>query len=133
MQDVEIELPSNRSFGILFALIFCGLAIFFRNDLDRLWLAALYFLGAMFAVLSVVSPAALLPANRLWMAFGRALGSIVSPIVLGSIFFGIFLPCGLFLRIIGRDELLLKIRAKDTHWRLREPSEQHNQSFKQQF
>lgn len=133
MQDVEAELPSNRSFGILFALIFCGLAVFFRNDLNAVWLAVLYFLGATFAVLSAVSPAALLPANRLWMAFGRGLGSIVSPIVLGTIFFGIFLPCGLFFRVVGRDELLLKIRPKDTHWRLREPSERRNQSFKQQF
>jgi len=66
------------------------------------------------------------------MRFGLLLGMIVSPIVLGLIFFALFTPIALFMRLFGRDELRLRLREKSTHWVRREETTQTN-SFKHQF
>ena len=75
---------------------------------------------------------ALLPLNKLWMYFGILLGMIVSPIVLGIVFFGLFTPIAMFMRLSGRDELRLKLTQKASHWISRsEPIK--SESFKHQF
>ena len=79
-----------------------------------------------------VDKEALLPLNKLWMQFGLLLGMIVSPIILGLIFFGLFTPIAMLMRISGRDELRLKLTEKASHWISRgEPIK--SESFKQQF
>ena len=83
-------------------------------------------------VLSVVKAEILLPLNKLWMRFGLFLGMIVSPIVLGAIFFGLFMPIAFLMRFTGRDELRLKFYKKPSHWIVRrEPIK--SESFKNQF
>jgi hypothetical protein len=67
------------------------------------------------------------------MQFGQLLGRLISPIVLGAIFFLIFTPVGLIMRLVGRDELKLKRRATKTHWQAMTSSEQTETSFKNQF
>ena len=72
------------------------------------------------------------PLNRLWMSFGLVIGMIVSPIVMGVIFFMIFTPIGILFRLFGRDELLLQFKTKPSYWTKRNNDLQSN-SFRRQF
>ena len=74
----------------------------------------------------------LLPLNRLWMRFGLLIGMIIGPIVLGLIFFTLFSPVAIFMRLFGRDELHLKYKKKSSYWILRDDSICAD-SFKRQF
>ena len=75
----------------------------------------------------------LLPLNKLWMSLGLLLGMIVSPIVLGIIFFGMFTPISQLMKLFGRDELRLKLKNRGSHWRLKELTSTPPESFKNQF
>ena len=73
------------------------------------------------------------PFNKLWFKFGLLLGKIISPIVLGLIFFVIITPVGLLMRLAGRDELQLKLNDSHTHWKIRSPVGPQPDSFKNQY
>ena len=78
-----------------------------------------YILGAIcaiFLIITIINADALLPLNKLWMKFGILLGMIVNPIIMGIIFFGIFTPIAIIMRLSGRDELRLQFKIKQTHW-----------------
>ncbi|MDC3089274.1 SxtJ family membrane protein, partial [Alphaproteobacteria bacterium] len=86
----------------------------------------------MFLVITLINSDILLPLNKLWMRFGLLLGMIVSPIILGLIFFGLFTPIAILMRVNGRDEMRLKFAKKASHWISRsEPV--NSASFKKQF
>ena len=85
-----------------------------------------------FLLVTLIKSDALLPLNKLWMRFGLLLGMIVSPIVLGVIFFGLFTPIAILMRLSGRDELRLKIAQKASHWISREEPIK-SETFKHQF
>jgi hypothetical protein len=89
--------------------------------------------GLIFLTLSYLKPDLLLPVNKAWMTLGYLLGYIVSPIVIGSIFFVIFTPISIFLKIIGRDELKLLNKNSDSYWRKRQLNKGSQTSFKNQF
>ena len=83
-------------------------------------------------VVTVVRADTLLPLNKLWMRLGHLLGMIVSPIILGLVFFGLFTPIAFAMKLTGRDELNIKFMKKTSHWILRDEKIQaHN--FKNQF
>ena len=90
------------------------------------------FASAVFVVVTIVKADILLPLNKLWMRFGLLLGMIVSPIVLGLIFFGMFTPIAVLMRMSGRDQLRLKFNNKASHWISRSALIQSD-SFKYQF
>lgn len=116
MKLSEIELPSNRRFGFFFTFVFALAAFYFFISADLI-LAQIFTAGSLiFSVISLVKSEALLPLNKLWMRFGLILGTIVSPIVLGMIFFGIFTPIAIIMRLSGRDELRLKFTGKSSYW-----------------
>jgi hypothetical protein len=126
-------LPSNEKFGWVFAAVFVlagGLNVWNQNPR---WAIALFLLAAVFAVLTLFMPTALAPLNRLWYQLGLLLGRIVSPIVLGLIFFVVITPVGLVTRLWGRDELGLKKRQVTSYWINREPVGPAPESFKNQF
>ena len=129
----EIQLPTNRKFGFFFAGVFAVIAVYFINEGSSV--LAYFFLGlaVIFILISLVLADFLLPLNKLWMRFGLLLGKIVSPIVLGAIFFGLFTPIALFIRIAGRDELRLKIKNSSSFWKLREKNSISSIRFKKQF
>jgi hypothetical protein len=133
MNFSDMELPSNRAIGLLFSVI-CTVssALLCFNEATELGfiflLLALGFLGV-----SLIRPRILLPLNKLWMRFGVVLGMIVSPVVLGVLFFGIFTPVGLLLRLFGRDELRLKLKGTLSYWKVRESGVVSSDSFKNQF
>tara|TARA_Y100000741_G_C18176239_1_gene527361 strand:- start:673 stop:966 length:294 start_codon:yes stop_codon:yes gene_type:complete len=83
--------------------------------------------------ISIVNSKLLYPFNRLWINFGILLGKIVSPIVLGTVFFLIFTPLAIVMRIFGRDELFLNLKEKESYWKIRASNEPDSESFKNQF
>ena len=128
----EIELPSNRKFGFFFTFAFAVVAAYFYYSANVSW-AYMFSVAAMiFLLLTLIKSDALLPLNKLWMRFGLLLGMIVSPIVIGIIFFGLFTPIAILMRLSGRDELRLKFAQKASHWI--SPDELiKSESFKHQF
>ena len=132
MKFSEVELPSNRKFGFFFTFVFSAAAMFFYYSANASWAYVFVATALIFLLITLIKSDALLPLNKLWMRFGLLLGMIVSPIVLGIIFFGLFTPIAMLMRVSGRDELRLKFTQKASHWISRgEPIK--SESFKNQF
>lgn len=132
MKFSDIELPSNRKFGFFFAFVFALTAAYFYYSENMLWAYTFFALSMVFLIITLIRSDALLPLNKLWMRFGHLLGIILSPIVLGIIFFGLFTPIAILMRLSGRDELRLKFTQKLSYWITRnEPIK--SESFTQQF
>ena len=112
MKFSEIELPSNKKFGFFFTFIFGLAALYFYVNASMSWTYSMAFFSVVFLFVTLVKADVLLPLNKLWMRFGLLLGMIVSPIVLGVIFFGMFTPIAVLMRISRRDELRLKFNDK---------------------
>ena len=132
MKFSEIELPSNRKFGLFFTFVFAVAATYFYYLANVTWAFVFIAAALIFLLATLIKSDVLLPLNKLWMRFGLLLGMIVSPIVLGIIFFGLFTPIAILMRLSGRDELRLKFTQKASHWISRgEPIK--SESFKHQF
>jgi len=132
MKFSEIELSSNRKFGFFFTFVFAVSATYFYYSSNVGWTYIFLAATLIFLVFTLIKSDALLPLNKLWMRFGLLLGMIVSPIVLGVIFFGLFTPIAILMRLSGRDELRLKFTPKESHWISRgEPI--RSETFKRQF
>ena len=132
MKFTKIELPSNRKFGFFFTLVFAVAATYFYYSANEAWAYVFTAAAKIFLLVTLIKSDALLPLNKLWMRFGLLLGMIVSPIVLGIIFFGLFTPIAMLMRLSGRDELRLKFTQKASHWKSRgDPIKP--ESFKYQF
>ena len=116
MKLSEVKLPSTRKFGFFFTTIFL-LASFYSYYIEsEIMLYILSAICGVFLIITIINPKILLPLNKLWMKIGILLGMIVSPIIMGLIFFGIFTPIAFFMRLFGRDELRLRFKKKETHW-----------------
>ena len=132
MKFSEIELPSNRKFGFFFTFVFALAATYFYYSANVTWAYVFTAAAMAFLLFTLIKSDALLPLNKLWMRFGLLLGMIISPIVLGIIFFGLFAPIAILMRLSGRDVLRLKFTQKASHWISRdEPIK--SDSFKHQF
>jgi hypothetical protein len=129
----SIELPSNRSFGFFFSALFTTSSIYcWVNTFIPAFLFFTTFTLVTFLV-TVISPSSLLPFNKLWMVLGLLIGKVVSPIVLGAVFFFLITPVGIAMRLSGRDELQLKLHEKGSCWKNRAPAGPEPASFKNQF
>ena len=133
MKLSEVKLPSNRKFGIFFTAVFIVFSIYSYFHLGQLPVLVFLGLATILLALTVLKPDWLLPMNKLWAIIGLLLGKIVSPIILGAIFFLIFTPIAIITRLIGRDELRLKRRNNDTYWVSRDTGDLNPKSFKDQF
>ena len=133
MKLSDVKLPSNRSFGFLFSVIFLTSAILLIiNDIFISSYVTFTF-GFLFFLIAILKADILLPLNKAWMMFGLLLGRVISPIVLGFIFFGLFTPYSLVMKLFGRDELRLKLVERTSHWKERSLNKSQTNSFKQQF
>ena len=110
MKFSEVELPSNKKFGFFFTFIFTLVAVYFSSTTNLKWTYAFSIVALLFLLITLIKSDALLPLNKLWMRFALLLGMIISPIVLGIIFFGLVTPYALVMKMFGRDELRLKIK-----------------------
>ena len=128
------KLPSERSFGLLFTVIFLLLAGYtWHSGSDSLHTAICLVLAGAFLLSGLLAPELLTPLNKLWFQLRLAMGRIVSPIVLGALFFIVITPVAIFMRIIGRDELKLKKQNVSSYWIERTPPGPEPESFKDQF
>jgi len=111
----DIKISSNKSFGIVFSVVFLLIAIYpLTNGEDiRIWSGIISFI---FLVLGLLNSRILTPLNRIWFKFGIYLGKIVSPLIMGIIFFFVVTPIGLIMRILGKDVLNLKYNKNQSYW-----------------
>jgi len=111
----DIKIGSNRSFGIVFFIVFLLIAIYplINNEGLRIWsiIIAIFFL-----ILGLINSKVLTPFNKLWFKFGLLLGKIISPIIMGIIFFLVVTPIAFIMRIIGKDLLNLKFNKNKSYW-----------------
>ena len=113
MDDVKIS--SNRSFGVVFFAVFLFIALYplvFSGEI-RVWSAII---SLIFLVLGLLNSKILTPLNKLWFKFGIFLGKIISPLIMGMIFFLVVTPIGLIMRLLGKDVLNLKYNKNRSYW-----------------
>ena len=110
-----INKTTNKNFGIVFFVFFLILSIypFLNNKIINFWFLSISFI---FLILGLLNSNLLSPLNRIWFKFGILLGSFVSPIIMGIVFFAIVTPTSLIMRISGKNLLNLKKGNKKTYW-----------------
>ena len=129
----EFQLPSNKRFGFFFAFVFAVTTAYFFIS-SKMTPAYVFTVASLtFLIITLIRDELLLPLNKLWMRLGLFLGMIFSPIILGIIFFGIFTPLAILMRLFGRDELKLKSNEKNSYWIVTNSNNNVKKSFKQQF
>ena len=111
----NVKIGSNRSFGIVFFVVFLIIATYPLINGDELKLWSLI-ISIVFLFLGLVNSKILNPLNKLWFKFGIFLGKIISPLVMGIIFFLIVTPIGLLMRLLNKDLLNLKFNNNNTYW-----------------
>ena len=111
----NIKIGSNRSFGIVFFIVFLLIALYplINEENFRLWSLVI---SLIFLVLGLINSQILTPLNKLWFKFGILLGKIVSPIIMGIIFFFVVTPIGFIMRAIGKDLINLKYNNNKSYW-----------------
>jgi hypothetical protein len=132
--DKSVKLPSDRSFGLTFVVVFALLAGW------QAWrgrgTVAITFgsLSGLMLAFALLRPSLLHPLNRAWMKFGALLHHIVSPLVMGAIYFLVFTPVGWAMRRAGRDVLRRKLDSKaQSYWIERDPPGPAPDSLPNQF
>ena len=115
MKNNNLKIGTNKSFGIVFFIFFLTVSVFplFKDGNIRIWPLMI---AIIFLTLGLVNSRFLTPLNKIWFKFGILLGSFVSPIVMGVVFFVIVTPTSLFMRILGKNLLNLKKDNKKTYW-----------------
>ena len=111
----DIKISSNRSFGIVFFVVFLLIALYpltYSQEI-RIWSAII---SLIFLALGLFNSKILTPLNKLWFKFGIFLGKIMSPIIMGIIFFLVVTPIGLLMRLLGKDLIHLKYNNNKSYW-----------------
>ena len=111
----KIELPSNSSFGLVFFVVFLIVTLYplINSSEIRIWSLII---SLIFLILGLINSQILTSLNKLWFKFGIFLGKIISPLVMGIIFFFVITPIGLFMRLLGKDILNLKYNVNKSYW-----------------
>ena len=111
----ELKINSNKSFGIVFFIFFLIISLYpiLKNENIRIWSLAI---ALIFLILGLLNSKILSPLNRLWFNFGLILGKVVSPVIMGFIFFAVVTPIGIFMRILRKDLLSLKFNKENSYW-----------------
>ena len=111
----NIKIGSNRSFGIVFFILFLLVALYptINSEGIRMWSIIV---SLIFLILGLLNSKILTPLNKVWFKFGILLGRVISPLIMGVIFFFVVTPIGLIMRILGKDVLNLKYNNNKTYW-----------------
>lgn len=131
MKFPEVDLPSNRVFGFFVTIILLMAGWYFLDE--KLVSNTCLSLAVAFFLTTVLKAELLHPLNKSWMMLGFLIGFIMSPIVLGLLFYGLFAPTAIMMRIFGRDELRLKIKSRESHWKSKQLISPQPSLFKNQF
>ena len=112
-----MNIPSNRNFGLVFAIFFIILSSYFYINFKLILTTKIFLiLSIIFFCLGWLNSKILYPLNFIWTKFGILLGRMMSPIIMGLIFFFIVTPIGIFMRLLKKDILNLKFNNKKTYW-----------------
>lgn len=133
-QNAPQQLPSEKRFGVLFIVVFALVGVYGQlKGWSQTSVIGLAGLSGLIALVTIIKPKLLAPFNLLWFKLGQVMGLIVSPIILGAIFFLILTPVGVVTRLFGRDELRLKRKAVTSYWIKRTDENAPATTFKNQF
>ena len=115
MKQNDIKIGSNKSFGIVFFIVFLIISIYpiLNNENVRIWALIISFI---FLILGLLNSKLLNPLNKIWFKFGLFLGKIISPFVMGVIFFCVVTPIGLLMKLLKKDLLNLKFNKNNSYW-----------------
>ena len=115
MDNNDIKIGSNRSFGIVFFIVFLLIAIYplLSGESVRLWSLAI---ATIFFILGIINSSLLSPLNKIWFKFGLLLGRLISPLVMSLIFFLVVTPIALLMKLLKKDLLNLKFNKDNTYW-----------------
>ena len=130
LHESKIRIGSNRNFGLVFFFVFLIVSLLplLKEEPFRIWSIVI---AIIFLILGLMNSKLLTPLNKLWFKFGLFLGYLVSPIVMGLIFFAVITPTGFIMKIMGRDLLNSKYDdKKKSYWINRDKSKS---TMKQQF
>ena len=111
----DVKLGSNRNFGIVFFFVFLFVALYpltYEGEI-RIWSLII---SMIFLILGLLNSKILAPLNKIWFKFGILLGKIVSPLIMGIIFFFVVTPIGFIMRLLGKDVLNLKYNKNKSYW-----------------
>ena len=109
------KISSNKNFGIVFFIFFLIISLYpLLNDNHlRIWSLII---ALIFLILGLMNSRILTPLNKIWFRFGLLLGQLISPIIMGFIFFIVVTPIGLLMRILRKDLLGLKFNKNNSYW-----------------
>ena len=115
MTQKNIKISSNRSFGIVFFIVFLLIGIWpiLNGGEIRYWAI---FISLIFLVLGAINSNFLTPLNRIWFKFGLALGNFIAPIIMGVVFFLVVTPIGILMKLLRKDLINLKMNKDKTYW-----------------
>ena len=125
----DLYLSSNRSFGIVFFVVFFIIAFYplINNQEIRIWSLLI---SLIFFILGLINSNFLTPLNKIWTKFGMLLGKILSPLIIFFIFYLVVTPIGLFMRLLKKDLINLKFNSEKSYW-IKKTSQKTN--MKKQF
>jgi len=132
-RGAPVTAGSERAFGFVFTAVFVMVGAWpaIGGSAPRWWA---FVLALAFLAPAIVAPRVLAPLNRAWLRLGALLHRIVTPLVMGLIFFTTVVPTGLIMRLMGRDLLGLKFdRAAESYWVPRDPPGPDPQTMRNQF
>ena len=112
---MKVKISSNRSFGVVFFIVFLLIALWPMLDEGQIRIWSII-LSIIFISLGLMNSKLLTPLNILWFKFGIILGKIISPLIMGIIFFIVVTPIGLIMKILKKDILNLKFNNNYTYW-----------------
>ena len=115
MKNQKIKIGSNKSFGIVFFIVFLVIAFWpmLNGNEINYWLLTM---SIVFLILGLINSKILTPLNKIWYKFGILLGNVVGPIVMGIIFFLIVTPTSIIMKLLGKDLLNLKKNNNNSYW-----------------
>ena len=133
IEKQDIQIGSNKSFGIVFAVVFLIIALWPLLDegMFRVWALVT---GIILFIISFIYPSIFKPFNYIWFKFGLLLGKIVTPIVMGFLYFFTITPTALIMRTLKKRPLDLEFdESLDSYWKYRDPPGPSSESMKNQF
>ena len=106
---------NNKSFGILFFIVFLLIALWPVKDSEsiRIWPLII---SLLFLILGIINSKFLTPLKKGWIKLGEILGKFIAPIVMGFIYFIVITPIGILLRLFGKDLLNIKFNKNKSYW-----------------
>ena len=115
MNYKDIKIGSNRSFGVVFFVVFLliGLWPILKGNEIRIWSIVI---SLIFLILGILNSKILTPFNKVWFRFGIFLGNFISPVIMGIVFFLVVTPTGLIMKLFRKDLINLRKNNSSTYW-----------------